>query len=213
MNRPKAWADRRRQALREEILEAAFEVFAERGYHDAGVAEIAERVGIGHSTFYRQFQSKREILDAVIDSVIERSKAVLVAENAPEAARTLVEYRAQVDRIAAALGDVTADLRVVRLLLIESLSVDVELELRIFGIFDLAATLTAAYFDHGREQGYLRTDLDTAATARAVVGMIFGTALTGMNPAFDQDTRYRTISAAVELMFVGITRHPDTKTP
>ena len=46
-----SYAERRKLQLREEIIDAAIEVFAESGYHDAGVADIAKRVGIGHSTF------------------------------------------------------------------------------------------------------------------------------------------------------------------
>ncbi|MCE5288602.1 MAG: TetR/AcrR family transcriptional regulator, partial [Nocardiaceae bacterium] len=114
-----SYAERRRQALREEIVDAAFDIFAERGFAQAGVADIAERVGIGNSTFYRQFESKQEILEQVIDNTIARLRASLTAENAPGAARTREEYRAQVARISAAIGDVTRDRRVVRLLLIQ----------------------------------------------------------------------------------------------
>src|SRR4030088_1834535 len=68
-----SYAERRKLQLREEIVDAAIEVFAESGYHDAGVADIAKRVGIGHSTFYRHFDNKRAILDEVINTVIMRA--------------------------------------------------------------------------------------------------------------------------------------------
>jgi AcrR family transcriptional regulator len=200
-----SYAERRKQALREEILEAAFDVFAERGYHEAGVADIAERVGIGHSTFYRHFESKRDILNQVIANVMDGSMAALAAENAPDAATTLAEYRAQVQRIAAALDEITRDLRVVRIMMIQAAGVDAELEQQIFGMFDLAVSLTAGYFDNGKDRGYLRADLDTTATARAVVGMILGGAMLGLNPSLDADDRACTIQSAVELMFDGIT--------
>jgi AcrR family transcriptional regulator len=203
-----SYAERRKLALREEILDAAFEVFAERGYHDAGVADIANRVGIGHSTFYRHFDSKRDILGQVIDAVIERSMAALAAENAPEAAGSLADYRAQVQRIATALDDIAKDARVVRMLLGQATGVDAELERRVFAMFDLAVTLTRGYFDHGRERGYLREDLDTAATAHAVVGMILGSALLSLNPAVDADVRERTVAAASRVMFDGIVSVP-----
>jgi AcrR family transcriptional regulator len=203
-----SYAQRRKLALREEILDAAFEVFAERGYHDAGVADIATRVGIGHSTFYRHFESKRDILGHVIDAVIERSMAALTAENAPDAANTLADYRAQVQRIASALDDIAKDARVVRMLLSQATGVDAELERRVFAMFDLAVTLTRGYFDHGRERGYLRADLDTAATAHAVVGMILGSALLSLNPTFDSDMRERTVAAAIRVMFDGVAAVP-----
>ncbi|HEX6357605.1 helix-turn-helix domain-containing protein [Actinophytocola sp.] len=204
MSQPLSYVERRRIQLREEIIEAAIDVFAERGYHDAGVADIAERVGIGHSTFYRHFDSKRAILEQVIETVMARATAALAGDNAPAAVATLDEYRDQVGRIAGALDAIAADARVVRLLLVQAASVDAALEQRLFGMFDLAVNLTAGYLDHGRDSGYLRCGLDITATARALVGMILGTALLGLSPELDRDNRTRTIQAAVDLMFDGI---------
>lgn len=202
-----SYAERRRLQLREEIIDAAIEVFAESGYHDAGVADIAKRVGIGHSTFYRHFDNKRAILDEVINTVIERITAALAAENAPEAANTEADYRDQSARIAAALAEISRNLGWVRLVLIGAASND--LRQRIDGMLDLVVRLNANYYEHGRELGYLRADLDTTATSRAVVGMIFGLAMIGLNPAFDRDDWSNTIQAAVRLMFDGISNHPE----
>jgi AcrR family transcriptional regulator len=202
-----SYAERRKLQLREELIDAAIEVFAESGYHDAGVADIAKRVGIGHSTFYRHFENKRAILDEVVNTVIERFMAALAAENAPEAANTLDEYRDQAARIGAALADITSDIRVVRLLLTEAASVDTDLRRRIDDMVDLAVQVNASFYEHGRERGYLRADLDATATSRAVIGMILGLAAIGLNPALDDDERANTIQAAVRLMFDGISNH------
>ena len=206
MTRP-SYAERRKLQLREEIIDAAIDVFAESGYHNAGVADIAKRVGIGHSTFYRHFENKRAILDEVVNTVNERSMEAIAADNAPDAANTLDEYRDQAARIGAALADISSDIRVVRLLLIEAASVDTDLRRRIDDMFDLAVQLNAGFYEHGRERGYLRADLDTTATSRAVIGMIFGLAMIGLNPALDTAERENTVQAAVRLMFDGISNH------
>lgn len=205
MTRP-SYAERRKLALREEIIDAAIDVFAESGYHDAGVADIAKRVGIGHSTFYRHFENKRAILDEVINTVIERSVAALAAENAPEAVNTLDAYRDQAGRIAAAIEEISSDVRVVRLLLIEGASVDTDMRQRVDGMVDLLVTMAASYYQHGLESGYLRADLDATATARALVGMIFGLAMIGLNPAMEQHDRAAVTRAATRLMFDGIVK-------
>jgi hypothetical protein len=70
-------------------------------------------------------------------------------------------------------------------------------------MFDLAVTLETGYLDNGLERGYLRGDLDIAATARVVVGMIFGSAILGLDPKIDADARTRTAQAGVQLMFDG----------
>ncbi len=207
MNRP-SYAERRKLQLREEIIDAAIDVFAESGYHDAGVADIAKRVGIGHSTFYRHFENKRAILDEVVNTVIGRSMAAIAAENAPEAASSLDEYRAQAARIGTALAAISSDVRVVRLLLIEAASVDADLRQRIDDMFDVAVQMNAGFYEHGRELGYLRADLDTTATSRAVVGMIFGLAIMGLNPALNEDDRANIVQAAIRLMLDGVANHP-----
>ena len=133
----------------------------------------------------------------------------MAAENAPEAAHSEAEYRDQSARIAVALAEISRNLREVRLLLIGAGSNEIEVRQRIDGMFDLAVQLNADYYEHGRELGYLRADLDTTATSRAVVGMIFGLAMIGLNPALDADDWANTIQAAVRLMFDGISNHPE----
>jgi len=50
----------------EEILDAAREVFCERGYEDTAVAEIAARIGVVEGTIFKYFENKRELLLKVL---------------------------------------------------------------------------------------------------------------------------------------------------
>jgi AcrR family transcriptional regulator len=47
---------------RKRLALAALELFAERGYENTTVTEIAERAGLTKSTFFRHFPDKREVL-------------------------------------------------------------------------------------------------------------------------------------------------------
>ncbi|WP_320671185.1 TetR/AcrR family transcriptional regulator [Patulibacter defluvii] len=200
-------AERLRQELREEIVDAAFAEFSQRGYHDTGIAHIAQRLGIGHGTFYRHFKNKRDILDHVVDRLMARIMQALAAENAPDAVDTLEDYVAQCRRIGDALNEIfAADPRVARMLLLEATSIDEALTERVLGLFDTAATLTAAYFAHGRELGYLRADLDDEGTAQAVVGVILANLIQGLKAPDDREAQRRTAEAGLRLMFDGIAR-------
>lgn len=53
--------ERERDARRQAILAQAKSVFAERGFLNATVEEIAERAELAVGTLYRYFQSKEEI--------------------------------------------------------------------------------------------------------------------------------------------------------
>ena len=196
-------AARRKLELRREIIEAAFDCFAERGYHATGIADIAARLGIGHGTFYRYFENKRDIVEHVITDLIEKVIAALAAENAPDAVSTLEEYRIQTERIGEALDRIFGeDPRVARMLLLEAPGIDKEMGDRILAFFELATSLTASYVAHGVEFGYLPTDLDVENTARAINGMILGSAIAAIhNPHLDQ----RALSTAVRrVMYDGI---------
>lgn len=66
-----------------EILDAAEELFGTRGFDQTSTNDILNRVGIARGTLYYHFKSKEEILDAVIERINSRlmAKAAEIAEN------------------------------------------------------------------------------------------------------------------------------------
>jgi AcrR family transcriptional regulator len=82
---------------------AAIELFAERGYEDTTVAEIAERAGLTARTFFRYFADKREVLFDGSDMLTERFAAA--ARSAPPDAPPIRVVAAALDEFAALLGD------------------------------------------------------------------------------------------------------------
>jgi AcrR family transcriptional regulator len=198
-------AERKKLELRREIIDAAFDCFAEQGYHATGIADIAAKLGIGHGTFYRYFENKRDIVEHVISDLIDRILGALTDENAPDAVNTLAEYRVQSARISDRLRQIfSEDPRVPRMLFVEAPGIDKAMADRILGVYELATTLTAAYLSHGVERGYLHADLDIDNTARAINGMIVGSVIAGIqNPGLDQPLL---ATAMRRVMYDGISR-------
>lgn len=190
----------RAEMRRDAILDAAELVFAQKGYHEAGIADIAAELGIGHGTFYRYFKNKHDIATTILDRVVERIAAIGLAED-PEAANTLAEYRAQVDRILEGmLALAESHPHVVRFFHEQSVQVDVD---RLARALDLHAAFTAHFLENGKAKGFLRADLDVASTAQQLVALIFD----GMRRAVSLDAagRRRWADAGVALMFRGLT--------
>ena len=50
---------------RRAILDAALDLFAERGFHGTAVPLVAERAGVGAGTLYRYFESKEALVNAL----------------------------------------------------------------------------------------------------------------------------------------------------
>ena len=53
-------------ATRRRLLEAAEQVFAALGFHDASIVKITEAAGVGQGTFYLYFGSKKQVFDELV---------------------------------------------------------------------------------------------------------------------------------------------------
>jgi AcrR family transcriptional regulator len=57
-----------KQEARERIVQTALSVFAEKGYHETTMEDIAERLGVSEGAIYLYFKSKRELFKAIGES-------------------------------------------------------------------------------------------------------------------------------------------------
>jgi len=64
---------------KDRILDAAIELFAEKGYAGTSVRRIARTVGVSEGALYRHFEGKEAILDAVLDLFDEKIFAPMPA--------------------------------------------------------------------------------------------------------------------------------------
>ena len=51
---------------RTRILEAAEQVFADVGYHEASIVKITEAAGVAQGTFYLYFEGKKQVFDELV---------------------------------------------------------------------------------------------------------------------------------------------------
>src|SRR5260221_8008056 len=63
--------ERRRAKVRAQLLEAARQVFLERGYQDATITEIVQVADIAMGTFYLHFRDKEELLVALAQDTLQ----------------------------------------------------------------------------------------------------------------------------------------------
>ncbi len=69
---PKPRYQRRKQDRPQEITQAAFAAFAEKGYTATRVEEVAQRAGVSKGLMYLYFKTKEELFKAVVKSVVIR---------------------------------------------------------------------------------------------------------------------------------------------
>ncbi len=72
-----------RMVRREQLLQAAQEVFVAQGYHRAAMDDIADRAGVSKPVLYQHFPGKLELylalLDGQIEALIQRIRTALAA--------------------------------------------------------------------------------------------------------------------------------------
>lgn len=191
----------RAEARREEILDAAQRIFASNGYNETGIADIAADLGIGHGTFYRYFENKRDIAEQVLDRAILSIMKPLADED-PSASETVDEYREQTMRIMLRMFETLgAQPDTFALLQVQSLAIDPEVTHRSFELF---SENTGHFLQNGVDKGFLRADLDVEITSQALVGLIFEGTRRAIAEDAPRELWQRWIDAGVALMFDGV---------
>jgi AcrR family transcriptional regulator len=187
---------------RAQILQAAYDVFAERGYRDTTVADIAQRLGIGHGTFYRYFENKHEVFEHVLMAGLGRVAKVITTD--ASSIDTLEEYRAKVLRMGQdMLALLESDPALPRLLFYEAMGISPELDEKIQRMWEMAGTITAAYLQNGKTKGFLRADLDVQVTALALNAIYFEAGRRVVRAQNREEMRARWLDATARLMFDG----------
>jgi AcrR family transcriptional regulator len=136
------------------LEQAATELFAERGYDQTTVADIAARAGLTERTFFRHFADKREVLFSGQEQF--RDSFVSAVAGAPAgatpvdalaaglyAAGALLQDRARLSPGRQAIIDAHPDLQERELIKMARLGLDAAAALRERGVAEPAASLTA----------------------------------------------------------------------
>ncbi len=171
MARPGVTAEQKK-IKREAILAAARDVFAEKGFHAAGIADIATRLDVGHGTIYRYFENKLDIFLTLYDAI--NADLLRIARGTrPELATNTDEYVGEMQKFYAEFGSIF--LREISHLRIffDEVHADPEIRKRFEasqGEFQLA---TERFLQIGRDKGFVRPELHVPSTARILNAMIF----------------------------------------
>ncbi|HEY5532131.1 MAG TPA: TetR/AcrR family transcriptional regulator [Candidatus Anoxymicrobiaceae bacterium] len=190
---------------RREIIDGAYKVFSEKGYHNTAIADIAAELGVGHGTLYRYFRNKLDIATSVIDDIIVKITEVVVTEP-PEGIRTLEEYRAQLGEIGTRFFELLEDNpELHKFLFFEALSIDESVTIKINAAFTLFAAYTEMYLKNGIKHGYLRPDIHTQETSYAINAMLFEAARRlSLAPEINEEMKEAWSETIVGLMLDGL---------
>lgn len=136
------------------LEQAALELYCERGFEQATVAEIAARAGLTERTFFRYFADKREVLfwgastlqQLIVGALVATPEATSPMDavvTALEAAAPMMEERRELVLKRQAVIDVTGELQERELIKLATLASAMAGAMRGRGVRESAAILTA----------------------------------------------------------------------
>ena len=161
---PKVVADRRDQ-----IIDAAMQVFAQKGFTRATNKDIAREAGITPGLIYYYFDSKEDLLKTIIET---RSPAQLMTTLPPQVFELPPEIFMRM-LILRALSIIETDqfIQLTRMILPEVVH-NTELEPIIFPMIRRLLEFLGTYFEVQMEKGALRR-VDGVLTTQVMVGSVF----------------------------------------
>jgi TetR/AcrR family transcriptional regulator, fatty acid metabolism regulator protein len=194
----------RKAEKRHAILHGAVRVFAEKGFFNATVAEIARAAGVADGTIYLYFKSKDELLLSIFDE-----KMLALCAAAREAIDAAPSASEALRRVAALhLAAVEANPSVAAVLIVElrqsSAFVRDAEKPRLVEYLDLIAQVVT----RGQESGEFRGDVHPAAFKRAVFGALDEIALGWLLARRKFDLR-KTAAEVAEMFVRGLVARPE----
>lgn len=161
-------------STRAALLSAAVEVFAERGYEGAGVAEIARRAGLTTGAIYSRYTGKAELLlDAIEQHMPEEISHLLRGGSGNESTVELLSA------VGVHLVDETNPAEGLLLEAVVAARRSPDLAEMVRHRLALEDAELAKLIDHGKDEGQIDPELDTSAVVRLCQAIGLGMHLYG----------------------------------
>jgi AcrR family transcriptional regulator len=136
---------------RQQILAAARDVFARRGYHQSTIDDIVAEAGVARGTFYLYFEDKRAIFSDLIDRFAQQLTMAIVRIDPDDAARTVSE---QVhENIRRILSACLSERTMTKMLFTDAMGVDPAFDRKIQSFYDAVVQLLTESLKDGQTLG------------------------------------------------------------
>jgi AcrR family transcriptional regulator len=158
-----------REVRKKQILDAAQDVFASRGYHGTSVSDLVEAAGVARGTFYLYFPSKAAIFQELVEDLLQQLRAsIRGVDTRPGAAPIPEQLRATVQRV---LETLAANRALCRILFREALSTDTDVETRLDRFYESLLRYLQEALENGQRLGFVRP-IDTRVAALCALGSV-----------------------------------------
>lgn len=173
-----------REVTRKELLNAALEMFGEKGYPSTTISDIVAAAGVTQGTFYLYFKNKTDIFSELLRENREHMISGLFVEGL-ENVKTKQDWLRMADRVAEFLLHYIKEHNdIMRLFISEAATIGSEFHEDANAFTVGIINQIKRMLEHGKKMGLLRDDIDIEAVALTD----FGALKEAMSPSFFANT-------------------------
>lgn len=177
------------------LTEAAALEFAEKGYHKAS---ITQRAGVGRGTFYLYFDTKRDVLDAVIDSYFQRTVAAV--NDTSDLLGNAGDFELHLRTVFTRLFDMLDNSPEIMQVILREGLLDTAMTKRMFGILDLIEAINVTIIEQAVMDGAITAAVDVPFLAHAITGLSMAATLKAIRGELEGAAREAYISSFIQLV-------------
>lgn len=195
---------------RARILDAALKVFAEQGFYNARVSEVARAAGVADGTIYLYFSNKDDLLISLFEERMEEIIARLREDLTATGGDALCRLRRMIER--------HLSMAVEHPLLAEFITVELRQSAKFVREYENPRfqeylTVLRDLVEEGQREGLIRPGLDSRLIVRAVFGALDEVLLTLTLASSTRSIDFREVAETVsDLLFYGMASGPQPGT-
>lgn len=155
---------------REQILDCAAELFAEKGYHATNITDIVTRAGVARGTFYLYFKDKRTIFEELVDGFIGDVDSALVRIDPELGTQACLDMMR--DNIRLVFEICIQRRALTKILLSAAVGLDAEFDQKLIDFYTAMDRLLATSLRLGQEMGVVRDHINVEIVAVYVLGAL-----------------------------------------
>ena len=151
---------------RQRILAVAERLLARNGWRNTSLAQIAKDAGVTPAGLLHHFESKEQLLNAVLDA--------RDADDDAHADRSTGDLVGEIRRVAERFDRAPELIGTFTVLLVENILPDAPLHDRLLARYRDAVDIVADIIQRGQTEGRYRADVDAAAKAVEIIAFVTG---------------------------------------
>lgn len=176
------------------IIQAAYKIFSENGYHPSKMDEIAREVGVSKATLYSYFESKEDLLKMISISTSQRLNEIF--QKSLEGQDSLELFEELYNKLEEFQGSLHLNFEILSLS-----SHDKNIREMGRNIYDKKIDVFQVFLERLQNKGTIRSDVDARTLARLVAALYTDIAMQlviGLDKSEVRKTWNKSLSAILE---------------